>query len=103
VRGAHTEKNIAETVILIIKRIINSDRLGFFMRDNAFKNGTAIRVIIIYLYSNEKDSNFKRVKCLGYIINLAVKAFLFEKDADAFEEKSQTKEKRIKFQAVREL
>jgi hypothetical protein len=58
--------------------MISVNRLGFFMGDNAFKNGTVIRVIIAYFYPNEKDPNSRRVRCLGYIINLAVKAFLFE-------------------------
>jgi hypothetical protein len=43
------------------------------------------------------------VRYLGYIINLAVKAFLFGKDADAFEEESETKKKLLKLKAVRKL
>ena len=42
VRGAHTEKNIAEAVISIIKKMISVDRLRFFMRDNASENDTVI-------------------------------------------------------------
>jgi hypothetical protein len=78
VRGAHTRENITETVIPIIKEIISIDRLEFFIGDNASENGIIIRAIITYLYSNEKDFNSKRVRYLGYIINFAVKAFLFK-------------------------
>jgi hypothetical protein len=88
VRGAYIRENIDKTVISIIKEMVSSDRLGFFIGDNASENGTAIKAIITYLYFNEKDLNSKRVRCLGYIINLAVKAFLFRKDIDVFEKKS---------------
>jgi hypothetical protein len=43
------------------------------------------------------------VRYLGHIINLAAKAFLFRKDADAFKEESETKKKLSKLEAVREL
>ena len=88
VRGAYIKENIAEAVIPIIKEMISSDWLGFFMGDNTSENGTAIRIIIAHLCSNEKDSNFRRVRYFSYIINLVVKAFLFRKDVEAFEEKS---------------
>ena len=103
VRGAHTGENIAEAVIPITKEMISSDRLGFFIGDNAPENGTAIRAIIAHLCPNEKDPNSRRIRCLGHIINLAAKAFLFGHDADAFEEESQTKKERTRFEEVREL
>jgi hypothetical protein len=68
--------------------MISTERLGFFINDNAITNNTAIRAILAYLYLDLKDPNFKRVRCLNYIINLAARAFLFKKDAKAFEEKS---------------
>jgi hypothetical protein len=40
---------------------------------------------------------------INHIINLAVKAYLFGKDADAFEEESKTKKKLFKLKAVKEL
>jgi hypothetical protein len=88
VKKAYIEKNITKVVISIIKEMVNNNRLGFFISDNASENNTVIRAIIAHLYFNEKNLNFKRVKCLGYIINLAAKAFLFKKDADVFKEKS---------------
>jgi hypothetical protein len=103
VRGAHTGENIAEAVIPIIEEMVSNDRLGFFMGDNASENSTVIRAILTHLCPEEKDPNSKRVRCLGHIINLAAKAFLFGKDADAFEEESQTKKERARFEAVREL
>jgi hypothetical protein len=81
----------------------SSNRLGFFIGDNAPENGTAIRAIITHLCPNEKDPNSRRVRYLGHIIKLAAKAFLFGHDADAFEEESQTKKERARFEAIREL
>jgi hypothetical protein len=88
VKEAHSDENIAKAVIPIIKTIISVKRLRFFIRDNASTNDTIIRVILIYLRSDIKDSDFRRVRCLSYIINLTAKASLFGKDADAFKEKS---------------
>ena len=50
-----------------------------------------------------KDPDSRRVRYLGHIINLAAKAFLFGKEADAFKEESQSKKQLDKLEAVREL
>jgi hypothetical protein len=88
VRESYIRENIAETVISIIIEIVSSNRLGFFIADNAAKNNTIIRAIITYLYPNIKNPNSKRIRYLDYIINLIVKAFLFGNDADAFKKES---------------
>jgi hypothetical protein len=103
VKGAHSGENIAEAIIPILKQMISKERLGFFIGDNAGINDTAIRIILAHLLPNLKDPDSRRVKCLGHIINLAAKAFLFGKDADAFEEKSKMKKRQLKAEAVREL
>jgi hypothetical protein len=79
------------------------DRLGFFIGDNTSVNDTAIRVILGQLRPDIKEPDSRRVRCLGHIINLAAKAFLFGKDADAFEEESRTKKVLIKLELVRDL
>jgi hypothetical protein len=75
----------------IIEIIISVKRLKFFIGDNASTNDIIIRAILIYLRPHIKDSDFRRVRCLSYIINLTAKVFFFGKNADAFEEESQTK------------
>jgi hypothetical protein len=102
-KGAHTGENIAEVVIPILKAMEVKDRLGFFMGDNAGPNDTAVRAILRQLRPDIKNPDSRRIRCLGHIINLAAKAFLFGKDADAFEEGSRTKKKLLKLEAVREL
>jgi hypothetical protein len=103
VKGAHSGENIAEAVIPIIKEMISIKQLGYFVADNATTNDTAIRAILAYLLPKLEDPDSRRVRCLGHIINLAAKAFLFGNDADAFEEESETKKKLLKLEAVREL
>jgi hypothetical protein len=83
--------------------MISSKQLGFFIADNASVNDVAIRLILAHLRPDLKNPDSRRVRCLGHIINLVAKAFLFGKDADAFEEDSQTKKERSKLEAVREL
>jgi hypothetical protein len=103
VKGAYNGENITEAIILIIKEMISIKQLGYFVVNNATTNDTAIRAILAYLLLKLEDSDFRRVKYLNHIINLAVKAFLFGNDADAFEEESETKKKLLKLEAVREL
>jgi hypothetical protein len=62
-----------------------------------------VKAILAHLLPKLEDPDSRRVRCLGHIINLAAKAFLFGKDADAFEEESETKKKLCKLEAVREL
>jgi hypothetical protein len=88
IKRSHTEKNIAEIIILIIKKMVSSDQISFFIRDNAASNNTVIRAILTYLRPDIKDASSRRVRYINYIINLAVKAFLFKKDADYFEKES---------------
>ena len=91
IKGAYSGENIAEAIIPIIEEMISKERLGFFIGDNATTNNTAIRAILAHLLPELKNPDSRRIRCLSYIINLAAKAFLFGKDADAFEEESQTK------------
>jgi hypothetical protein len=88
IRGAYTGENITKAVIPIIEIMISLNQLEFFVKNNAGSNNTAIRAILAHLLPDFKDLDFRRVRCLGYIINLAIKVFLFRKYADAFEEES---------------
>jgi hypothetical protein len=61
-------------------------KLGYFIADNDGRNDICIRAILKKYRPNIKDPNSRRVRCLGYIINLAAKAFLFGKIIDAFKD-----------------
>jgi len=63
------------------------DKIGYFTLDNASNNGTAMQHIAQQL--SEQGISFnpveRRLRCFGHVINLVVKAFLWETDAEAFQ------------------
>jgi hypothetical protein len=103
VKGAYNGENIAKAVIPIIKKMINIKQLSYFVVNNAIINDTAIKAILTYLLLKLEDPDFRRIRYLSHIINLAAKVFLFGKDADAFKKESETKKKLLKLKAVKKL
>ena len=81
--GRHTGINIAEQVNAILESFQIQDKVGYFILDNASNNNTAMEQL-----GNDLgfDGIGHRVCCFGHIINLAAKALLFGKDANAFKE-----------------
>ena len=82
-KGSHGEENIVEVVIPILIDYQIGPRLRVFITDNADSNDTTIRSILQELRP-ELSINNRRSRCLGYIINLAVKAFIFSKETNTF-------------------
>ena len=83
-RGAYSGENIAEVAIPVLQEYGVIAKLGVFVTDNAESNDTAIRHILAAIRPDIKDADSRRARCLGHIINLAAKAFLFSKDVKAF-------------------
>jgi hypothetical protein len=77
-------------------------KLGYFIANNDGRNDTCIRAILRKHRPNIKDLNSRRVRCLGHIINLAAKAFLFGKNTDAFKDSINTAYKNGHLKALRE-
>jgi hypothetical protein len=75
-------------------------RLGFFIANNAGNNDTYIRAICQSL--DIKNPKTRRVRCLDHIINLAAKAFLFDKDVDAFKLTTNNARERSHLEVLRE-
>ena len=85
-------------------------KLGSVICDNATSNDTLCRTISDHLYTEEKidwNSAYRRIRCIGHIINLAVQAFLFQNliEMDELEsydhqEESNRQEERMKFQRM---
>ena len=80
----HTGENIAAEVIEILSSYEIDDKIGYFTLDNATNNDTAMEAISDH-YGFE-DGPQRRIRCIGHIINLVVKALLFGKNYQAFEE-----------------
>jgi hypothetical protein len=54
--------------------------LGYFISDNASPNDTAVEELCRLL--GIENWLYYRLRCLGYVINLAAQALLFGKDDD---------------------
>ena len=103
VKGAHTGENIAEAMIPVLVEMGVVSRLGFFVGDNAGNKNTCWRAIYRKLRPDIKAPDNRRVRCLGHILNLVAKAFLFGKDADAFEDDTNQKRSNAHIEKLREL
>jgi hypothetical protein len=80
----HGGEDIAAVMIPVLEEYEIPPNLGVFVADNADSNDTAIRKTLTAVRP-DLDSSRRRSRCLGHIINLAAKAFLFGKDTAAFE------------------
>jgi hypothetical protein len=103
VKGAHSGENIAEVIIPVLVEIRIVSRLGYFIGDNAGPNDIYWPVICRKLRPDIKEPNNRRVRCLKHILNLAAKAFLFSKDADAFKEDTNSKRSNAHVKKLPEL
>jgi hypothetical protein len=86
-RGSHSGENQAEIIIEVIKDYDLGSRIGYFVTDNAYNNDTAIEIVVAHFFRSwtEKKRRSRRLRCLGHVINLSAKAFLYGKEFDAFE------------------
>jgi hypothetical protein len=84
-RGPHSGENIAEAVLKVIHKYgLTGNRIGWFVLDNITSNDTCVAEILKALSINDIVER-RRLHCLGHIINLSAKAFLFGLDPNAFE------------------
>ena len=83
-KGAHSEENIAEIIKTLIYKYKIENRIGYFVLNNISSNNICVRKLLPYIKPNI-SSKYRRLSCFGYIINLAVKAFLWGSDSESFE------------------
>jgi hypothetical protein len=102
IRGTYTGENIAKAVMPVLLEMGILLKLGYFIADNDGRNDTYVRAILRKYRPDIKDSDSRKVRCLGYIINLAAKAFLFGKNADAFKDSINAARKNGYLEALRE-
>ena len=86
IRGAHDGENLAEYLIELIQELGIEDKIGVFVGDNAGNIDTAVAAVVRQFRPSEVSVNARRSRCLGHIINLAAKAFIFGSDVEAFED-----------------
>jgi hypothetical protein len=88
-------------VIPLLQKFDLGPKLGFFIGDNIGTNNTAVRCILKELRPDIEDPDSRRVRCIGHIINLVARAFLFGKDAESLEAEDLSKAQISKLLAVR--
>ena len=96
-RGTHSGENIAEVILKVVRTYeLTGDQIGWFVLDNATSNDTCVAEVLKDLSINDTVAR-RRLRCLGHIINLAAKAFLFgsgdfEKEVERTEEEKKEQE-----------
>lgn len=81
--GSHSGENIAPVLLRCFQQYNCTESIGYIICDNADNNDTAIRVLqedLPILYPS------CRVRCIGHIINLVVKAILFGQGVSKLEQ-----------------
>ena len=82
-KGPHSRENIAEAIISVVETYGITNRIGYFVLNNAGSNNTYVSAIIKQL--NIKDiKEHRRLRCLSHTLNLLVKAILFSKNSKVF-------------------
>ncbi|OAQ60845.1 transposase-like protein [Purpureocillium lilacinum] len=81
-RGPHSGENIAKVLSAVIEYYGIAAAIGFFMMDNASSNDTCIRELAKRYSAVDHQS---RLRCVGHMLNLIVKALLFGKGVSKLE------------------
>ena len=83
-KGPHSGENMAQLVIELIEEYELIDKIGYFVLDNATSNDTCVAAVLARLRP-ELNPIHRRLRCLGHVINLTAKAFLYGEEKEAFE------------------
>jgi hypothetical protein len=83
VEGSHSGENIAACCLPVIGDFELEGKIGYFVSDNVGSNDLAVDAFCREL--KLKNSKARRLRCLGHVINLAAKAFLFGKEEECFD------------------
>ena len=80
----YSGKNQAKAILPVLDKYLLKAKLGYFITDNASSNDTCITEIID-LIRPDLNAKKKRLQCIGHIINLIAKAFIFSNKSKSFE------------------
>ena len=80
--GPHSGENLASYIRQVIDQYEFSGRLGYFITDNAESNDTCLQKLSHWF---PIDVNKRRLRCIGHIINLVVRAVIFGENVSKFE------------------
>jgi hypothetical protein len=103
IEGRHTGQNIALILLNLIEEYEIAEMLGCFVADNATTNDAAVEETLRILDSDgdKNEVRNRRSRCLGHIINLAAKAFIFGQDIEGFEREEELDNLRLDHDLLR--
>jgi len=81
--GKHSGFNMAESVGAVISEYGLKEKIGYFITDNAYSNGTCLDYLATE-FGFDRDERW--IRCVGHILNLVAQAVLFGTDETAFED-----------------
>jgi hypothetical protein len=81
--GGHTGDDLAALIKPVILLYEIGEKLGSFVMDNAGDNGKCLEALQRSFPSIDPEAD--RIRCIGHIINLVVKALLFGEGVSAWE------------------
>jgi hypothetical protein len=76
--GHHGEE-LQETLLAVLREYKISDKIGYFVADNASNNDAALQLLSQHIDLKPAE---QRLRCSGHIINLVAKAILYGVDKD---------------------
>jgi hypothetical protein len=77
----HSGQAIAQTVVPVIKDYNFSDKLGFFVLDNASSNDTCVAELAKQYNFNLEE---RQLRCVSHILNLVAQELLYGNNYDKF-------------------
>jgi len=75
----HDAQELQDTLLSVLREYKISDRIGYFIADNAANNDAALRLLPHHI--DVKPAK-QRLRCSGHVINLVVKAILYGVDSE---------------------
>ncbi|KAH7471544.1 hypothetical protein FOMA001_g13499 [Fusarium oxysporum f. sp. matthiolae] len=89
--GSHAGENIAYTIRNVVRDWGIDCKLGVSICDNAASNDVCLRNLYTTLDASitRADTEARRMRCFGHILNLVAQAFLYGDDAASFELQSE--------------
>uniref|UniRef100_A0A8H7K3R1 AC transposase n=1 Tax=Bionectria ochroleuca TaxID=29856 RepID=A0A8H7K3R1_BIOOC len=89
--GSHAGENIAYTMRNVVRDWGIDCKLGVSICDNAASNDVCLRHLYTTLDASitRADTEARRMRCFGHILNLVAQAFLYGDDAASFELQSE--------------
>ena len=79
----YSGKNQAKAIIPVIDKYSLKKKLGYFIINNASSNNICVAKIIDLIWP-DLDLGERKLWCMGYIINLIAKVFIFDNKSETF-------------------